>query len=122
MGAIHHVNRFVSNLAATCDPFRELLKGKEKNKKLDWNTAHEAAFSNVKTETAKITENPHFQMDRPTRIVCDASRAGLGACLQQEYTEGWRPIAFASRFLNSCEAKYSTNELEFQVLSNWATL
>ena len=32
MGAIHHVNRFVSNLAATCDPFRELLKGKEKIK------------------------------------------------------------------------------------------
>ena len=27
-------------------------------------------------------------------------------------TEGWRPISFASRFLNAAEKQYSTNELE----------
>ena len=43
---------------------------------------------------------------------CDASRSGLGAALEQLTVDGWKPIAFASRFLNSCEERYSVNELE----------
>ena len=48
-----------------------------------------------------------------TRVKCDASHSGLGASLEQQKTEGeWVPIAFASRYLNIQEMKYSTNELE----------
>ena len=44
---------------------------------------------------------------------CDASHSGLGASLEQQNVEGeWIPIAFASRYLNTQEKKYSTNELE----------
>ena len=44
---------------------------------------------------------------------CDASHSGLGAALEQEIEKDvWVPIAFASRFLNDQEKKYSTNELE----------
>ena len=43
---------------------------------------------------------------------CDASRSGLGAAVEQLTVDGWKPIAFASRFLNSCEERYSVNELE----------
>ena len=43
----------------------------------------------------------------------DASHSGLGAALEQEIEKDvWVPIAFASRFLNDQEKKYSTNELE----------
>ena len=42
-------------------------------------------------------------------IVCDASHNGLGALLEQLSTEGWRPILFASRYLNDAEKRYSTN-------------
>ena len=43
-----------------------------------------------------------------------ASHSGLGATLEQKAEEGdWMPIAFASRYLNTQEKKYSTNELEF---------
>ena len=42
---------------------------------------------------------------------CDASRSGLGAALEQLTVDGWKPIAFTSRFLNSCEERYSVNEL-----------
>ena len=43
---------------------------------------------------------------------CDASRSGLGAALKQLTVDGWKPIAFASRFLNSCEERHSVNKLE----------
>ena len=34
------------------------------------------------------------------------------ACLGQNLNNNWHPIAYASRFLNCNEQKYSTNELE----------
>ena len=46
------------------------------------------------------------------RIKCDASRAGLGAALEQRSPTGWHTVAFASPFLNSNEELYSVNELE----------
>ena len=47
-----------------------------------------------------------------TRIKCDASRAVLGAALEQRSTTGWHTVAFVSRFLNSNEERYDGNELE----------
>ena len=44
--------------------------------------------------------------------MCDASKSGLGAVLEQKQQQVWTPIAFASHFLNAAEMRYSTNELE----------
>ena len=55
-----------------------------------------------------------------SRVKCDASHNGLGACLEQEIEPGvWAPTVFASRFLNNAETKYSTNELELLAIV-WA--
>ena len=55
----------------------------------------------------------HYDASKASRVKCDASHSGLGACLEQEVEPNvWAPIAFASRFLNSAEINYSTNELE----------
>ena len=56
----------------------------------------------------KIKLQPHLE----TRIKSDASRAGLRAALEQRSPTGWHTVAFASRFLNSNEERYSVNELE----------
>ena len=66
----------------------------------------------LKMGVANIVELKHFDIHKDIRVVCDASHNGLGAVLEQLGTEGWRPISFASRFLNAAEKKYSTNELE----------
>ena len=46
------------------------------------------------------------------RVTCDASRQGPGAAREQLDCEGWKTVAFASRFLISNEERYSINELE----------
>ena len=54
----------------------------------------------------------HFKRDCPLRIICDASKAGLGAVLQQEENGEWQPLSFASRFLTEVKSKHSIEELE----------
>ena len=61
---------------------------------------------------ANIVELRHFDIYRDTRIVCDASHNGLEAVLEQLNSERWKPISFASRYLNEAEKNYSKNELE----------
>ena len=59
----------------------------------------------------------HFRRNKEIRIICDASKQGLGAVLQQSQKNGeWESICFASRFLTDFEAKYSINELELLAL------
>ena len=62
----------------------------------------------------------HNDSSKKSRVKCDASHNGLGACLEQEIEPGsWAPTAFASSFLNNAETKYSTNELELLAIV-WA--
>ena len=109
LGSVHHLRKFIPNLAKICHPLRPLLK---KNEKFIWNENHQLHFEHIKTVIANATENNHFNPTLETRIKCDASRQGLGAALERLDCEGWKTIAFASRFLNSNEERYSVNELE----------
>ena len=109
LGSVHHLSKFIPNLAKICHPLRPLLK---KNEKFIWNENHQLHFEHIKTVIANATENTHFNPTLETRIKCDASRQGLGAAREQLDCEGWKTIAFASRFLNSNEERYSVNELE----------
>ena len=67
---------------------------------------------NIKNAIQKIVEQKHFNINNETRVKCDASKEGLGACLEQKENNIWQPIAYASRFLNKNEQRYSINELE----------
>ena len=54
-----------------------------------------------------------FKSDKKVRIICDVSKQGLGAVIQQQQdNQEWKPVSFASRFLPSFESKNSINELE----------
>ena len=91
-------------------PLRPLLS---KKSDYNWTAECENAFQNIKFGVANIVvELKHFDIHKDIRVVCDASHNSLGAVLEQLGTEGWRPISFASQFLNAAEKKYSTNELE----------
>ena len=109
LGSVHYLGKFIPNLSQLCHPLRPLLK---KNTKFVWNYKHENHFQSIKNKVANATENTHYNPHKETRIKCGASRAGLGAALEQRSQTGWHTNAFASRFLNSNEERYSVNELE----------
>ena len=69
-------------------------------------------FVQVNKAVKEVEILSHFKRQIPLRIICDASKAGLGAVLQQKEQKGWQSISFASRFLTALETKYSTDELE----------
>ena len=109
MGSIHSLHKYLPAIAEMSAPLRPLLS---KKNEYNWTAECECAFQNIKMGEANIVELKHFDIHKDIRVVCDASHNGLGAVLEQLGTEGWRPISFASRFLNAAEKKYSTNELE----------
>ncbi len=109
MGSAHQLNKFVLHLATLCQPFRSLLQPKNK---FVWTPLHDAAFHQLKVAVNNVVKNTHFNAAAATRLTCDASKSGLGAVLEQRHDAEWKPIAYASRFLNTAELRYSINELE----------
>ena len=117
LGAVSQFNKFIPNLATISHPFRSISK---KNAEWIWNQDHEKAFVQINNEIKKTVELSHFKRNQEIRIICDASKSGLGAVLQQSQSNGeWRPICFASRFLTDFGAKYSVNELKLLAIV-WA--
>ena len=105
------------NLSTLSSPLRPLLNKKSVYK---WDINHSIAFEKLKAEIVNITENSHFDIKEKTRLKTDASHNGLGATLEQLLGDQWKTIAFASRFLNNHEMKYSTIKLELLGVV-WAT-
>ena len=84
----------------------------QKNIPFNWSTVYAEAFEKIKKKICNTVTNHHFDVNLNTRVKCDASHLGLGASVEQDYRGTWKTVAFASRFLNISELKYSTNELE----------
>ena len=59
LGSIHHLTKFIPNLAETCKDFRKLL---QKETKFVWHEQHEAAFNKIKETIRHLTENTHFNI------------------------------------------------------------
>ena len=117
MGSLHSLHKFLPKLAEISAPVRPLLS---QNNHFVWTPVCENAFQQLKSLVENIVELRQFDIHRETRIICDASHDGLGAVLEQYCASGWHPISFASRYLNTAEKKYSTNELELLAVV-WAT-
>ena len=105
----HYIGKFNPNLSQISHPLRPLLT---KSSKFIWTDLHEVFFIEIKNRIANATEKSHYNPQLETPVKCDASRYGHGAALEQLTVDGWKPIAFISRFMYSCEERYSVNELE----------
>ena len=109
LGSVHYIGKFIPNLAQISHPLRLWLK---KTSKFIWTEARKNCFNETKNCIANATEKSHYNLHLETRVKCDESRSGLGAALEQLTVDGWKPIAFTSRFLNPCKKRFSVNELE----------
>ena len=109
MGSVHYISKSIPNPAQISHPFRPLSK---KSSKITLTDVHENCFNEMKNRIAKSTENSFYNPQLDSRLKCDAYCTGLGAAPEQLIVDGWKPIAFTFRFLNSCEERYSVNKLE----------
>ena len=109
LGSVLYIGKFFHNLAQISHPLRHLFK---KSSKFLWTAERENCFNEIKNRIANATANSHYNPQLKTRVNCDASRSGLGAVLELLTVDGWKPIAFTSRLLISCDERYSVNELE----------
>ena len=114
MVCIHHFKKFLPNLAEISEPLRPFpskANTKAQNK-LDWKEFQTEKLNKIKSKYNNITENKHFDLDKQTRVRCDASKKRIGAWFEQKDGNVWEPVAYASRFVKNLEERYSTTELE----------
>ena len=109
------------------EPFRNLLS---KNAVYAWNDALKAAFETAKKEIVALVSKgvKTFDINRPTAIVTDWSKSGLGFALWQKHCScdkvhpsccqsGWHLITCGSRFCTAAESRYHPIEGELLALA-----
>ena len=65
MGSIHHLIKFIPNLAEMSEPIHTLLKKEDTtSNKLKWEEKHTKTFSDIKKQVSKIVENKHFDVNK----------------------------------------------------------
>ena len=109
LGMTAYYLRFLPQYSSTTAPLRLLLK---KDAHWAWTPACEDAVMQLKAQLIAPPVLAHFDPPSPTLVTCDASNYAVGAVLSQLHNGTERPIAFASRALNSAEQKYSVGERE----------
>ncbi|KAL3687944.1 hypothetical protein R1sor_014253 [Riccia sorocarpa] len=101
--------RFVRRFAQIAQPLTSLL-GKEKA--WQWETTQEIAFEALKDALLHAPILKWYDPSKPIKVATDASGSAIGAVLQQEWEDGWHPVAYFSRKLLPAERNYHTTERE----------
>ncbi|KAG0722530.1 Retrovirus-related Pol polyprotein from transposon gypsy [Chionoecetes opilio] len=107
------------------EPFRELLK-KPGGKAVYWDKQLEALFTSAKDTIGRLAAEGlrFYDVSRPTAVLTDYSRQGIGFLVLQQYCEcvseksplccpgGWKLVLCGSRHLTAAERNYSALEGE----------
>ena len=115
LGLINFFGRFIHNLSTKTFNLRNLTK---KRARWQWNRKHQEEFESLKHIVSNDSVLAHFDQNRETFLIVDASPVGLGAILAQTQDDGTlRPVYFASKSLSKPEQKYS--QIEREALAVW---
>ena len=110
IGSANYLRKFISNFAQLMAPLYALIK---RDAAWRWSKCEDDAFNAVKDALGSAQVLTHYSTDRDLILQTDASGYGLGAVLLQPDVNGdIRPVAYASRVLNSAEKNYSQIERE----------
>ena len=110
LGMVNYHGKFIRNLSTILQPLNQLL---QKNQEFAWSPKCEEAFNKAKESLTSSNVLVHYDPNLPVVLECDASQYGIGAVILHRSPNGdERPIAYASRSLNSSERNYSQIEKE----------
>lgn len=110
LGLSGYYRRFIKDFAKIAKPLNSLLK---EGTEYIWTEEQEEAFKHIKQilVSEPVLQYPDFTKE--FLLITDASQEALGAVLSQgTLGKDDRPVAYASRTLNSAEKNYSTTEKE----------
>lgn len=104
----NYYRKHIQNFAALCAPLNFLTR---KNIKFEWNKECETSFQQLKQKflSAPILDFPDFSEENIFTLHTDASGYAIGAVLSNK---NGKPVAYASKMLNSAEKNYPTIEKE----------
>lgn len=110
LGKVTYYMKFIKNFSTVAEPLNELRR---KDVKFVWGNRQENAFNQLKQQLVDVTTLSHFDENLPLVLATDASSFGVGAVISHIYPDGSeRPIAHASKTLNSHQKNYSQIEKE----------
>ena len=110
MGIVNYLAKFMPHLSNVTAPLRILT---HKGQPWIWSKEQESAFKLMKQ---LITTSPilsYYDSKDELVLQCDASQKGLGACMMQNE----HPVAYTSRALTDCEARYAQIEKELLAIT-----
>ena len=110
LGFVNYYRRFIENCSHISKPLTELTQ----NVPFQWNPSAEESFQKLKETICSAPVLAPFNPDASVniRVTTDASQYAVGAVLEQQHGDVFRPVAFASRTLNSAEQRYAAHERE----------
>lgn len=109
LGLINFYHRFIPNCATTLKPINCLITNKpNSSKEIAWSPEANKAFKDIKKQLTYLTTLTFPAHNAPISIMVDASDTGVGAVLQQQIKEDWKPIAFFSATFTPTQKRYST--------------
>ena len=110
LGMINYHGKFIHNLSSILQPLNQLL---QKDQEFLWSPQCEEAFNKAKESLSSSHVLVHYNPSLPVILESDASQYGIGAVIHHRFPNGdERPIAYASRSLNSSEKNYSQIQKE----------
>lgn len=117
LGLLGYYRKFIPDFAKVTKPMTQCLK---KGSKITLDQNYTSCFEKCKTLLINdpILQYPDFSKEFV--LTTDASNLAIGAVLSQGAIGTDKPIAYASRTLNSSEINYSTIEKELLAIV-WAT-
>ena len=115
-GLVNQLTGSSDRVSSALAPLRPLLSTRND---FVWDTAHTESFLKAKEVLTTAPTLAFYDVSRPTRLLTDASRLGLGFVLQQEHHGEWKLVQAGSRFLTDAETRYAVIELELLAVA-WA--
>ena len=104
-GLINQLANNTATIAQCLEPLRPLLSTKNEFVR---SPDHTTAFNLAKESLTQVPVLSFFDTVKPTRLMTDASRKGLGFVLQQMHGDNWRIVQAGFRFLSDTETRYAT--------------
>ena len=109
LGLASYYRRFARNFSRIAYPLHQLTR---KESIFNWDSKCQEAFDHLKEVLTDSSTLAFPDFGKEFVLETDASKAGLGAVLSQQQEDMLRPIAYASRSLQTHEQNYGVTEME----------